>query len=330
MSFPLISILIPAYNAEKYLSETIQSAINQTYTDIEVIIVDDGSTDKTFEVAKSFQSDKIKVFSIQNSGQSAASNYAFQQSNGEYVKFLDADDILNPEHIQLQFNSLENTTNQLSNCEWGRFYAENYKETVFEQQVVWQNMPSLEWLKTNLLQTHDMLSGWQWLIPRNLFEKCGGWEERLSLNNDFDFSIRLILASSQIGFAQGAKYYYRSGLQNSLSVSISRKAAASALLTTQLGCENLLKIENSKEIQQFCANRYQIWLYRIYPLYPDILKEFEDGVKKHGGSTVSIEGGKILKSLTKLTGWKSAKKIQTLFYALGWKYIAMLKMKFLR
>jgi len=325
MPSPLISILIPAYNAEKYLSETIQSAINQTYTNIEVIIVDDGSTDNTFEGAKSFQSDKIKVYSIKNSGQSAASNYAFQQSKGEYIKFLDADDILNPEHIELQFNSLENTTNHLSTCEWGRFYTKNYKDAVFEPQKVWRDMESWQWLKTNLLQTNDMLSGWQWLIPRNLFEKCGGWNEQLSLNKDFDFSIRLVLASKGIRFAEGAKYYYRSGISSSLSVSISRKAAMSALQTTHLGCENLLKTEDSPDIRRICANRYQTWMYRIYPLYPDLLTLFENAVEYYGGSNLQIEGGSIFLSLCKLLGWKKAKKIQRFFYFWGWRYIAKLK-----
>ena len=109
MNTPLVSICIPAYNIEEYLSQTIESVTKQTYNKIEVIIVDDGSTDKSLEIAKGYESEKIKVYSQENKGASAARNTAFRYSKGDFIKFLDADDLINPEMIESQIKlALEN------------------------------------------------------------------------------------------------------------------------------------------------------------------------------------------------------------------------------
>lgn len=99
---PLVSILIPCYNAEKWLAETLESALAQTWDNIEIIVVDDGSTDKSLAVAKQFEPDGVKVISQANKGASAARNRAFQESQGDFIQYLDADDLLVPDKIELQ------------------------------------------------------------------------------------------------------------------------------------------------------------------------------------------------------------------------------------
>lgn len=91
---PKVSILIPCYNSERFVAETLDSCLAQTYRNIEIIVVDDGSTDNSFAIAKSFESNIIKVYRQDNSGACAARNYAFRKSSGEYIVYLDADDIL--------------------------------------------------------------------------------------------------------------------------------------------------------------------------------------------------------------------------------------------
>ncbi|MEO1560685.1 MAG: glycosyltransferase family 2 protein, partial [Cyanobacteria bacterium J06632_19] len=86
----LVSILIPAYNSEEWISETIDSAIAQTWSNIEIIIVDDGSKDNTLAVAKKYASTKIKVISQPNKGASAARNRALQEAQGDFIQYLDA------------------------------------------------------------------------------------------------------------------------------------------------------------------------------------------------------------------------------------------------
>lgn len=329
MKLPLISIITPIYNAEEFLSKTLVSVINQTYKSWELIAVNDGSKDRSLEILNSFakKDARIKIFTIKNSGQCVASNYGINNSNGDYIKFLDADDIISENHLELQYKAIENSPNYLASCEWGRFYNTDYKSAKFVAEPVWKDMKSMDWLKISLAQKSDMMPAWLWLIPRNILDKAGFWNEKLSLNNDFDFSIRLLLAAEGVKFAKNAKFYYRSGLSNSLSQIFSQKAVEAAFLTTKLGCTNFLNAENTKETRLLCANRYQIWIYRIYPDYPDIIKKFENEIKSLGTTTVQIEGGRVLLSLVKVFGWKKAKKIQRLLYKLGWNKIANIKRK---
>lgn len=88
----LVSIIIPAYNAQNTIEKTIQSALNQTYNNIEIIVVNDGSTDTTEEVVASMKDTKIKLYSQSNKGPSAARNFGAKKAKGEYLSFLDADD----------------------------------------------------------------------------------------------------------------------------------------------------------------------------------------------------------------------------------------------
>ena len=99
---PLVSILIPAYNSEAWLAETIQSALSQTWKKTEIIVVDDGSSDRTVEVAKQFESRGVQLLIQSNQGASAARNTAFTASKGDYIQWLDADDQLHPEKISSQ------------------------------------------------------------------------------------------------------------------------------------------------------------------------------------------------------------------------------------
>src|SRR5215469_10459942 len=123
---PLVSILIPAYNAEEWIADTIQSAIAQTWQRKEIIVVDDGSSDRTAEVARRFVSKEVAIISTENQGAAAARNHAFQLSQGNYIQWLDADDLLSPDKIEHQLVALREVSNDrmLLSCPWGNF---NYR-----------------------------------------------------------------------------------------------------------------------------------------------------------------------------------------------------------
>lgn len=94
MSNPLVSVLIPCFNAEKYIKQAVESSLNQSLAELEVIVVDDGSTDTGLQVLKSIKDKRLKVFTQRNKGASAARNYAYKESKGLYIQHLDADDFL--------------------------------------------------------------------------------------------------------------------------------------------------------------------------------------------------------------------------------------------
>src|ERR1043165_7081628 len=99
MNRPLISILIPAYNAAPWIADTIKSALNQTYPRKEVVVVDDGSIDQTLQVARQFASKTVSIVTQENQGASAARNKALELCQGDYIQWLDADDLLAPDKI---------------------------------------------------------------------------------------------------------------------------------------------------------------------------------------------------------------------------------------
>src|SRR4051812_4429061 len=96
----LVSILIPAFNAQRYVAATLQSALGQTWPNTEVIVVDDGSRDRTLEICRTFQGARCKVISQPNQGAVAARNAAYQAAQGQFVQWLDADDLLDPLKIE--------------------------------------------------------------------------------------------------------------------------------------------------------------------------------------------------------------------------------------
>ncbi len=113
---PLVSIIIPVYNAEKYLAETISSALDQTWPNKEIIIVDDGSTDQSLKIAQSFNNKIIHLYRQENKGASAARNKGLLAAKGDYVQFLDADDLLMSDKISTQVAQLNSITDAVSIC----------------------------------------------------------------------------------------------------------------------------------------------------------------------------------------------------------------------
>src|SRR4030095_9379368 len=145
MMKPLVSILIPAYNAERTIADTLKSAIGQTWPRKEIIVVDDGSTDRTAEVVRQFK-DAILV-STKNQDQSAAQNHAFSLSHGDYVQYLDADDLLLPDKIEMQLAALRESDSRriLLSSPWAPFYYRT-RPARFVRNSLWEDLFPVEWL----------------------------------------------------------------------------------------------------------------------------------------------------------------------------------------
>src|ERR1700748_2090499 len=121
MSRPLVSVCIPAYNAEKYIGQTITSVLEQSYAYLEIIVVDDGSIDHTFPVAKAYENGRVLVLRQENKGAGAARNTALAAAKGDYIQFLDADDLLSPDKIARQVELLSDRPGIIADCSTGHF-----------------------------------------------------------------------------------------------------------------------------------------------------------------------------------------------------------------
>lgn len=318
---PIVSVVIAAYRAEKHIESSVRSALRQTFTDLEVVVVDDGSDDLTADVVRSISDDRVKLIQQANRGQSAALNTGVASASGSYVKFLDADDQLNDTHIASQMEAIANETDKLASCRWC-YFVEDLPDAMPPLEHTSRNIDDpVQWIVESLTLDDGMMGGWMWLIPRGVLNRAGGWDERLSLNNDFDFSIRLLLASSGVRFASNAVYYYRKGLDAPVTSLRSNKAMTSAFLTTELGCKALLERENSARTRKVCADRWQQWAYLLYPGSPDLANRAIRNSRDLGGSDERLRGGRLLHALLPIIGWKAVRRLQTLAYSSGWRAI---------
>ncbi len=306
---PLVSILIPCHNATPWLVETLKSALAQTWFHKEIIVVDDGSTDYSLKIAQSFESYGVKVISQLNKGASAARNRALRESRGDFIQYLDADDLLAPNKIEHQVGLLEDSNSDcVATGEWARFYN-SPTEANFIPEPVWNDMSPVEWLICSWLGG-GMMHPAAWLVPRSIANRAGFWNESLSLNDDGEYFCRVVLASKGVKFCPGAKSYYRSGISNSLSSLKSYAAQESVLRSIELCTNYLLARENTQRTRHACATVFQRFIYSVYSDMPDLIQKAEVSVKSLGGSNLKLSGSTLFQFLSNTVGWKRAKRIQ--------------------
>lgn len=307
-----VSILIPCYNAERWVRAALESALKQTWINKEIIVVDDGSTDGSAKVLEQFMSRGVKIIRQENRGQCVAANRAFAESTGEYIKFFDADDLLAPGTVELQMARLAGSTTAVASCEWGRFYGEDLSTFRLSRETVWRDMDAREWLVESWRRARPMMQCAIWLIPRQLLLKTGLWNEQLTLINDFEFFARVLSHASDVRFTPGARLYYRSGLPGSLSGRKSRAAVESAFHSLLTGTDHLLAVRNDPAARRSCANLLQDFIYTYYPEHPDLLEKMARRVEELGGATLSPDGPPRFQVLRRFVGWKMARRVQTM------------------
>lgn len=318
MTYDKVSILIPAYNAAAFLSQTIESALGQDWPAVEVIVVDDGSRDDTLAVARRYAADgRVRVATQPNAGASAARNHAFSLATGEWIQYLDADDLLHSHKVRAQLECLHQRPGvQLSSSAWGMFY-EVPDEQALRPNALWQDYAdSVQWLLTAWSQGVWMQPS-AWLTHRTLIEAAGSWNEQLSLHDDGEFFSRVVLASRAIVFCAAAKSFYRKGLSDSLSSIRSEKAVRSHLAVCQAYEQHLLGARNDAQTQLACANNYQQFIYEYYPLYPALRAVAAGRVRALGGSRVQPGGTPAFRLAGAVLGWRLSKRLQDFVYQRG-------------
>lgn len=310
MPNPLVSVCVPCHNAGPYVAQALRSVFEQTYQNLEVILVNDASTDDTPEVLATFEDPRLKIISQKCGSASKARNLALSHAKGDFIKFFDADDILSPGMIEKQVARLESRERAVATCEWGRFYKKNLSSYTPNRQSVWRDMSSKEWLIESFRNARPMMQPGIFLIPRPLIDEVGNWDERVSPIDDFEFFARLLSAARDIKFCEGQTLYYRSGLESSLSGKKSREAIEGALHSLLSGTSSLLNQKSTPTARRACANLLQDFIYTQYPDHPDLRKTASDRVTELGGASIEPDGPPRFHLLRKFVGWKAARRIQ--------------------
>lgn len=307
---PLVSILIPCYNAAPWLADTLRSALAQTWPRIEVIVVDDGSTDDSLTVARQFAAPNVQILTQSNQGASTARNLALAEAQGDIIQYLDADDLLAPDKIAQQMSQLLAAPTTVASGAWGRFHH-HPAETRFIPEPPWRDANPVDWL-VQTWSGHWMMHPAAWLVPRGIATQAGPWDPQLSLNDDGEYFCRVVLASTGISFCPEARSYYRSGNSSSLSGRKSDAAWVSLWTSIQLNTQHLIVAENSPRTRLVCANVMQRFIYEVYPEVPHLRHQASQSITVLGGSTERPIGSPMFQKLAHVVGWRAAKHIQQL------------------
>lgn len=220
MTKPLVSVVIPAYNAERYIGEAIESALGQTYAPVETIVVDDGSSDATAEIASTYTG--VTVVGQENAGPSAARNRGFEISRGEIVAFHDSDDAMTADKLAVQVGHL------LDNPGVGCVLAE--QEVLIEPGTAlpfWiegSTVPTVMPPRPPDLAGEPLVHPMTMVVRREAFELVGGFDETMRAAEDFDWMLRA--AEEEIEIARLSEVLLRRRVRPG---SITQDAAAARL-----------------------------------------------------------------------------------------------------
>lgn len=215
---PLISVIIPAYNAERTIAETIQSLQRQTCSDFELIVINDGSTDRTLDVLESLQEPRLKVYSYENGGLPTARNRGMARATGEYLSFIDADDLWTRDKLEAQVQALHSHPEAGVAYSWTAFINE-HSEYIYSREPMYYEGN----VYPHLLLSNFISSGSNIMVRRSLAEQVGEFDPTLRSAEDWDYYIRLATVTSFVVVPQYHILYRRTAQSMTSKVDVMEK-----------------------------------------------------------------------------------------------------------
>ena len=315
---PLVSIIIPVYNSERYIGKTLQSILRQTYDNKEIIIVDDESTDNSYAIAKSYETINCKVIHQKNGGAAIARNTGLAHASGDYIQFLDVDDFLSVDKIEKQVLALEGKKNKVAVCDYVCFMD----DTELKEKIVTGNQSAFiystdnpaEFLinlwggsgASNFIQTNS------WLVPRQIIDKAGKWRNYRCPDDDGEFFSRVLLASEGVVYVPGIHNFYRSLKgEHKLSANRNKKYVQNTLLSIDLKYKYLQEFTTDKAMNKAFAVQYLNFAVYNYPDYKILSKiAYRRYIALNAKAAIPPLGGNFLQYIGKMFGWKAARLIR--------------------
>ncbi|WP_406683349.1 glycosyltransferase family 2 protein [Seonamhaeicola sp. MEBiC1930] len=238
---PFFSVIIPLYNKEFFIKDTLSSVINQTFKDFEIIIIDDGSTDKSYDVVNSFNDDRIQIIRQKNSGLCASRNKGINHAKGKFIAFLDADDLWMVDFLETINYLIKNHPEQV-------VFATNVKLLKHngfpELKAVPFETGNIKVITNFFKLLKNIMGPSSLVINKLVFENVGYFDENINYGEEDDFYIRCFSVYNLI-YYKGFKTYYRIGLKNQLT------APNSNFIRKIPNYEKYLINNDNKDLQKF-------------------------------------------------------------------------------
>ncbi|RYX85803.1 glycosyltransferase family 2 protein [bacterium] len=304
---PLISIIIPVYNSEPYIADTVLSCINQSYKHIEILLINDGSTDRSEEEIFKIKDNRIQYFKIPNAGACEARNFGIANAKGELFQFLDHDDLIENDKLTHQVKCYEkNGDDYIYSGTMGSVSGKI--RTIDKGYLLYKkDFTPKNYFETKLSYFAEDITTGAWLVPSKLVNSTHGWDNRAGLNDDGEYFMRIILNSTGIIFCKEAIFYFRRDVPNSLSKQFnSKEVYIKWFFSYQSYAENFIKkleVSTAKELGWKALSVYYI---SSYPKHPDLLKQCKAQMKELGYNKPFATGGKPFLTASRYIGVENA------------------------
>ena len=280
-----ISVLVPVYNAEEHIPKCIESILNQTYKNIELIIVNDGSSDKSYDIIEEYKNkdDRIIAIHTENKGVSHARNTALDNAKGSFVTFVDSDDYIDEDYIDLLYETLKKEDADISMCNC-KLVEENNKTHIktfgIDNKIVMTNEEAVE----NLFYYNYMRhSPWGKLYKKEIFE---GYRYKIGRQyEDLELTYKLFLKAKKLVYVPDCKYNYLLRKGSIVHSNIKESNIEAILIYTEQILEDIKN--NHKSIEksaEFLVARHSLSLWCKVPNkkeYKKYLRKATQNIKKY-------------------------------------------------
>ncbi len=258
----MVSVVLPVYNREDTVARAINSVLNQSYTNLELIIVDDCSTDQSLRVIRGFQDDRINVIALQqNEGANAARNRGVAEARGRFIAFQDSDDEWAEDKLKMQIDDMVCRNLAASFC--AHFLVDGTRRSIVPKD--YEKKEKYEADLSNILKNYNVVSTQTLVVSKDIFIETGGFDEDMPRLQDYEFVIRLV-QKAKIGYiAKPLVFVYRT--TESISTNLDALCGAVALLLAKhrgfLNIESILSFFLSNELSVGDGSRLHVDCMRL-------------------------------------------------------------------
>jgi glycosyltransferase involved in cell wall biosynthesis len=315
----LVSVIIPLYNSGAALERTMRAVLDQHHVPLEVILVDDGSSDNSYERAQKYLSANVQVLRQKNGGAAVARNTGLAAARGVYIQFLDAGDLIDRDKIAAQVEALEKQPGHVAVCGYKQFTTDSdLHNGVYPDQSsfifssddpqdflirLWGGYGEMNFIQTNC-----------WLVPRKVIDSAGPWRAYRCPDDDGEFFARVLLASKGVVHVPGVYNYYHieEGGVNQLSRSTHHKYLMNTLLTIALKHDYLRNFNPAHpRLNQAVAAQYFRFAVDMFPSQKVLSGiAWRRFAALHEKPPRIVLGGALIEAIHRFFGWRAARLIR--------------------